>query len=201
MNEELERGETPEAEGDGAPGQETLKPKRSTFIELYEWLECSVHGIILVLLIFTFVARTSMVSGSSMVPTLHEGDMLITSRLFYTPKQGDIVVATMPFRNNEPIVKRVIALGGQEVNIDFTEGTVYVDGVELEEHYVNSKTNRSYDIEFPIVVPEGELFLLGDNRNASQDSRSSEIGTVDERYIFGKVVFRVFPFEQMGKVE
>ena len=107
----------------------------------------------------------------------------------------------MPFRNNEPIVKRVIALGGQEVNIDFTEGTVYVDGVELEEHYVNSKTNRSYDIEFPIVVPEGELFLLGDNRNASQDSRSSEIGTVDERYIFGKVVYRVFPFEQMGKVE
>lgn len=196
MDERQDQGAEPGPEN----GNLTGKMKKNYFNELYEWVECSVFGIVFVLLVFTFVARTSLVSGDSMVPTLHEGDMLITSRLFYTPKQGDIVVATMPFRNGEPIVKRVIAVGGQEVNIDFEEGTVYVDGVELEEGYVNSRTNRQYDIEFPLVVPEGELFLLGDNRNASQDSRSSEIGTVDERYIFGRVIFRVFPFDDFGAV-
>jgi len=164
------------------------------FKELYDWTESAVMAVIVVVLLFTFVGRTSVVSGSSMDKTLASGDMLLISRWGYSGEPGDIVVATKPYSHNEPIIKRIIATGGQTVDIDFEEGIVYVNGEALEEDYTNTPTNRRYDMEFPLTVPEGYVFLLGDNRNGSYDSRAEEIGLVDERYIMGKAYFRIYPF-------
>jgi signal peptidase I len=170
------------------------------FGELYEWVESAVLAVVAVVLLFTFVARTSTVSGSSMVQTLHENDMLVVSRLFYSPQPGDIVVVTKPNYENEPLVKRVIATGGQSINIDFTEGVVYVDGEALDEPYVNTPTNKKYDTVFPLIVPEGELFVMGDNRNGSIDSRSTLIGFIDERYVLGRAYWRILPLSSMERL-
>lgn len=170
------------------------------FKEIYEWVESAVTAVVFVVLLFTFAARTSVVSGSSMVDTLHDREMLVISRLGYSAQYGDIVVATKPYSHNEPIIKRIIATGGQTVDIDFDEGRVYVNGEAIDEPYVNTPTNRSFDMDFPLTVPEGMLFLMGDNRNGSYDSRASEIGLVDERYILGKAYLRVTPFSKFGKL-
>lgn len=183
------------------PSEAAVSKRDKLFKEIYEWVESAVMAVVFVVLLFTFVARTSVVSGSSMVDTLHGGDMLIVSRLGYSAQNGDIVVATKPYSHNEPIVKRIIATGGQTVDIDFKEGVVYVNGEMIDETYVNTPTNRKYDMQFPLTVPDGYLFLLGDNRNGSYDSRAQEIGLVDERYILGKAYIRVLPFSDFGTLK
>lgn len=190
----------PEEEQISVDTASVLTKRDRIFKELYEWVESAVLAVVFVVLLFTFVARTSVVSGESMLQTLQNSDMLIISRLGFSAQPGDIVVATKPYYANEPIVKRIIATGGQSVDIDFVEGTVYVNGEALEEKYTNTPTNRQYDMEFPLTVPEGYLFLMGDNRNGSLDSRSTEIGLVDERYILGKAYLRVMPFSSFGKL-
>lgn len=149
-----------------------------------------------VLLVFSLCLRIVVVSGPSMNNTLYDGDWLIVlSNVFYgEPKAGDIVVASKDaFDDGNPIIKRVIATEGQTVDIDFTAGIVYVDGVALDEPYTLTLTNLSEGVPFPIVVDEGSLFVMGDNRNSSKDSRSYEIGLIDEREILGKAIFLVFP--------
>jgi len=168
------------------------------FINAYEWLESLTHAAVVVVLLFLFVFRTSVVSGISMEKTLQGGDMLIVSRLGGDVEVGDIVVVTKPYSHNEPIIKRVIATEGQNVDINFDMGVVFVDGELIEESYVNSPTNDHYDMEFPQTVPEGHIFCLGDNRNDSYDSRAAEIGMIDERYVLGKVYLRVMPFDKFG---
>lgn len=128
-----------------------------------------------------------------MVPTLDNNDWLIVSAINHDIEQGDIVISTQPNAFDEPIVKRVIAKGGQTVDIDFTAGKVYVDGVELDEPYIAAPTHAMEGNTFPMVVPEGKLFLMGDNRNDSTDSRSPMVGCVDERYILGVVKCRLMP--------
>ena len=119
----------------------------------------------------------------------------------YKPKRGDIVIVTQPNDMNHSLVKRVIATGGQTINIDAVAGKVYVDDKELDEPYILEPTYVAGNIKYPFVVPEGTLFVMGDNRNVSLDSRSDRIGTIDERYIKGKVWFRIYPFNRIGVVK
>ena len=142
------------------------------------------------------VFRVVVVSGPSMMQTLKNGDALILlSNVFYkSPKYGDIVVASKDsFKNGEPIIKRVIATEGQTVDIDFDKGIVYVDGVALDEPYTNTTTNLFEGAAFPQLVKEGCVFVLGDNRNDSMDSRSVDIGQIDCRELLGKAIFLVLP--------
>ena len=166
--------------------------------EVYEWVESLVYSLVVVVLLFTFVFRIVGVDGNSMLPTLHNEDRVILTNLFYEPKRGDIVVVTQPNERNEPIIKRIIATGGQEVNIDFQKHEVYVDGELLQEDYILAPTALPYDVKFPVTVPEGKVFVMGDNRNDSWDSRASGVGFIDERYILGEAVFRVYPFNSLG---
>ena len=135
------------------------------------------------------------VSGPSMIPTLQDGDRLlvVNSLLCGDYQVGDIVIARKDTFDSNPIVKRVIATAGQTVDIDFNLGEVYVDGELLDEDYINDYTYREEGTVFPLTVPEGEVFVMGDNRNHSNDSRDSSLGTVDTRLLIGKAVFLVFP--------
>ena len=161
--------------------------------DVYDWVQSLVVALLVCVLIFTFVVRVVNVSGTSMLDTLHNNDRIMISNLFYTPKQGDIVVLRKESFSEEPIVKRIIALEGQTVDIDFEKGIVYVDGEALEEPYVLEPTRRRIDFEDETVVPDGCMFVLGDNRNGSTDSRDLRIGCVDERLIMGKAVFLLIP--------
>lgn len=181
------------------------KEKSGGFVvEIYEWLEAVAFALALVVLMFTFVFRIVSVSGPSMQPTLHSGDRIVLSSLFYTPKNGDIVVVTQPnSHDNEPLIKRVIAVEGQTIDVDAETDTVMVDGVKLNETYIlEQDIEREGDAyEFPITVPEGKIFVMGDNRNDSFDSRDPGLGMVEEKYIMGKAVFRIYPFESVGGLD
>ncbi len=163
--------------------------------EVYEWVRLLVCSVLAVVLVFTFAIRLIGVDGHSMVPTLQDGDRLLVLNDplcgGYIP--GDIVVLRKESFLPTPIVKRVIAAEGQVVDIDFVSGIVYVDGQRLHEDYVNELTFTTEGTEFPLTVPEGCVFVLGDNRNNSTDSRDVRLGTVDERYIIGRAVFLLFP--------
>lgn len=175
--------------------QENQEQKKIPGRDLYEWVQALVCSVLTVVVIFTFCIRLIGVDGHSMVPTLQHGDrLLVANSMFYNDYQyGDIVVLTKETFLSEPIVKRVIAVGGQTVDIDFASGSVYVDGKLLNEPYINELTFREEGVEFPITVPEGSIFVMGDNRNHSDDSRNSHLGTVDTRYVIGKAVFLAFP--------
>lgn len=167
---------------------------------LFEWVETLVIAFFAVILFFTFVFRLAAVNGESMLPTLVDKDRLIVSYLFYTPKNGDIVIVN----NDNPalekvIVKRVIATEGQTVDIDFDSGEVKVDGKVLQEDYINNLTlldEGGHD--YPVTVPENCVFVMGDNRMNSLDSRDSRVGFVPEEEILGKVSLRIFPFSRFG---
>jgi len=160
------------------------------------YLHDLIFGLVAVLLIFMLLFRVIIVSGPSMKQTLQDGDCLILlSSIFYkNPKPGDIVVASKSsYKDGEPIIKRVIATEGQKVDIDFVNGIVYVDDIALEESYVNTPTNLFEGVEFPLVVEPGCVFVMGDNRNDSKDSRSPDIGMVDRRELLGKVLILAIP--------
>lgn len=163
--------------------------------EVYEWMRAMVCSVLTVVVLFTFVIRMIGVEGYSMLPTLQDGDrLLVLNSLLYSDyRYGDIVVLRKDTFLKEPIVKRVIATEGQTVDIDFFSGTVYVNGEALREDYINELTFLKEGTEFPLTVPEGCVFVMGDNRNRSSDSRDARIGAVDVRYVIGRAVFLVFP--------
>jgi len=166
---------------------------------IFDLISIFASATIIVALAFVFLFRTVEISGDSMVDTLHDGERIILSAYIDEPKQGDVVVTCQPseYDNIESVlVKRVIATEGQTVDIDFLAGIVYVDGVALDEPYTNTPTNRMEGTLFPLVVPEGQVFVMGDNRNFSSDSRDSRIGTINKNYVLGKALFRVVPFGQ-----
>ncbi len=199
-----------------SPATEEVQAVRSGAIQgdgrlsSFEWVESLIIAIIVVGIVFTFVFRIVTVSGSSMYPNLQHGDRLIVTSWFYTPQAGDIVVLKRTDGLNEPIVKRVIATEGQNIYIDYDAGDVYVDGQILDEtaYLGDTKTYRPMAseeeiYEFPeegLEVPEGYIFVLGDNRSVSKDSRYRDVYMVDERYILGKAQFILFPFSRLGVV-
>lgn len=169
--------------------------EKSRSRELYEWVQALVCSVLAVVLVFTFGVRLIGVDGHSMVPTLQDGDRLLVLNGFlcggYRP--GDIVVLRKESFLPTPIVKRVVAVEGQVVDVDFGSGTVFVDGKPLQEDYTNERTFTPEGTEFPLTVPEGSVFVMGDNRNHSTDSRSDRLGTIDTRYIIGRAVFLALP--------
>lgn len=166
--------------------------------EMYDWIYCLVIALIICVIIFAFFIRVIDVVGTSMNPTLNNSDKMLASGLFYKPSVGDVVV----FKKNEydpdkALVKRVIAVEGQEINMDFDKGIVYINGQPIVEDYILEPTMNKLDFIGPKTVPEGCVFVMGDNRNASVDSRKSEIGMVDTRLILGKVYFVIYPISEI----
>ena len=193
-----EPAEGAETAPDSGGAHEKKKEQQKT--DAFDWVQCVVTALLVCILLFVFAGRTVGVVGPSMESTLFEGDRLIISNLFYTPRQGDIVILRKDTFKDEAIVKRIIAVGGQTVDIDFDEGIVYVDGRALIEDYINEPTYRPLDFDGEITVPEGSVFVLGDNRNRSNDSRDERIGCVDVRYIIGKAIWRITPFSSFGSL-
>ncbi len=179
--------------------------KESRASSIYEWLEIFIISVAAVFILFSFVARVAVVDGGSMLPTLSNGDKLLVRQLFYTPKQGDIIVCQSEnYGLDKPLVKRIIATEGQRVRLDRENWKIYINGEPLDESYKiylesGSMVGWEYDTD-EIVVPKGHVFVMGDHRNDSLDSRSRRIGMIDERYIIGEVVFRFMPFASFGTV-
>lgn len=186
------------------PDQPKLTKSEEFRQDLYFWLQALVVALVVIILVFTFVGRIITVDGSSMLPTLHDKDVMVLRSIGYTPKQGDVVVLTKDFwlYEDKPIVKRVIAVGGQHIRIDYDAGLVYVDGEALDEPYILEPMQwKGGDLTITEMdVPEGSVFVLGDNRNDSSDSRHYELGAIDERYILGQAVMVLFPFQDFGLI-
>ena len=169
--------------------------KRSVSADLFDWAEALVYALAVLVVICAFFVY----------PTLHEGDQLLISSFGYDePERGDIVVLMADGFMDEPLVKRVIALGGDTVEIDGEEGVVYVNGEALYEPYINDLAGQAMytgDLTGAFTVPEGEVFVMGDNRNGSSDSRKLyEVGTIPYEKIVGKAIFRIFPFSRVGSL-
>ncbi len=169
--------------------------------EIYEWMQSLVAALLVCVLVFAFLVRIIGIIGSSMEHTFSDGDSVVISNLFYEPKQGDVVVLRKLSFMEEPIIKRVIAVAGQTVDIDFEKGIVRVDDKPLTEPYIAEPTLTPLDFDGKITVPENCVFVMGDNRNYSADSRDSRVGCVDTRYIMGKVLIRLLPFEKFGTID
>ena len=168
---------------------------------ILEWYEALISAALVLVLIFSFFFRIIQVDGSSMVPTLVNGDKLIVWGAGYEPQRGDVVIVDSYTAYGKPLVKRVIAKGGDTVSIDYATGTVAVNGEVLQEDYIAEPTYLGYDVQFPYTVPEGTVFVMGDNRNQSLDSRSTYVGCIDERDILGKVLVCFMPFTDFGVVK
>ena len=188
----MENKETPSTHNGEAQVDKKQERKETILLYLHDF----VIWLVAILLIFLLLFRVVVVSGPSMNDTLVHGDyLLLLNNVFYTdPKQGDVIVAAKSsFKDGEPIIKRVIATEGQWVDIDFDAGIVYVNGTALEEPYTKTPTNIFEGVGFPLMVDEGCIFVMGDNRNESKDSRSLEIGLIDKREVLGKAIFLFLP--------
>ena len=185
---------------------EPTELKRPAGAELFEWLQMVLVCVVGAVIAFNCVVRLSVVDGHSMDPTLEHGELMLVWSLGYEPKQGDVVVmnkTTAKFLGEAAIVKRVIATGGQVVDIDYGTSTVFVDGVALEEDYtleeMYQKGGHMEGTHFEI--PEGEIFVMGDNRNGSTDSRDDRLGTIHEDYVLGRAVCAIWPVGKIGLIE
>ena len=191
--------------------------KNNLFNDIVEILETMLISVFVVLLLFTYLMRPVTVDGSSMVPTLQDNDRLVMRRLLYHPHRGDIVVVSnyaghildsngnvvnSGYSLNENLIKRVIAVSGQTIEIREKEGAVYIDGQPLQEDYINELTHTNDGaFSYPLTIPEGYIFVMGDNRNHSTDSRNPSIGLVAEEDVLGQAYFRYCSIETDGSGE
>ena len=179
--------------------------KRTPQQAVYDWIEIVAVSLSVVLLFLTFIARVTTVVGDSMLPTLHDGESLLVIGIGYTPKSGDIVVVQDDRSEiNYPIVKRVIGTENDVIEFDFDNWAVYVNGEKLDEDYINKKdfvNMKSYGCDDKVKVPEGCVFVMGDNRNGSTDSRDSRLGFVSVDDVIGKVALRLSPLDKFGAVD
>lgn len=193
-------------EGNGRlPEERSEKPERQdgdVLSGIFDYMESFIFAAVAVVLLCTFVFRLVRVDGESMVPTLEDGDFLISTHAFYQPREGDIVVVTQPNEITTPLIKRVVATQGDTIDIDYKAGLVTINGEELYEPYINEPTYYLPEsaTELPLVVPRGKVFVMGDNRNNSSDSRDSRLGLIDERYIMGKTFVRIMPLGRIGGI-
>ena len=190
-------------------GEEEQAEPRRPGSDLYEWLQMFLGCVVAAVVLFNCVARLTRVDGESMNHTLQDGEIMLIWSLGYTPAQGDIVVLNKTpvllhgWPGPRAIVKRVIATGGQTVDIDYSTGTVYVDGQPLVEPYLPEEMYQSYAVTMQQThweVPEGSIFVMGDNRNHSTDSRDIQLGPIDTDYILGRAVLALWPSERFGAV-
>lgn len=168
--------------------------------DLLDWLDSIVLAMLVIVLLFTFVVRVVRVDGHSMQPGLQNDDKILIASQPYQPRYGDVVVVDSYIPHGLPLIKRVIGLPGDTIDIDYTAGTVYRNGTALAEPYTAEPTYLAETVSFPLTVPEGTLFLMGDNRNNSADSRDSRIGCVDCRDILGRALVRIWPLNKAGGI-
>jgi len=176
-------------------------PPPVRFGGLYDWMQSIVMVFLPIIFLLTFVGRTMAVQEISMTPTLLDGDRMIVRSILYTPQRGDVVIfSRYDFSDGAALVKRIIGLAGDVIDVNPETGFVYLNGEPLYEPYANEPIRRvgMRDISFPHTVPEGHVFVIGDNRNHSTDSRDSDIGPVDEREIIGQVVAIILPLNRAG---
>jgi len=177
--------------------EDTSVDSETPFQSLYDWMQSIVTVFLVVIFMLTFVGRTMGVQGHSMMPTLHEGDRMIVRSIFYTPAHGDVVVlARHDFEDGAALVKRVIALAGDVVDVDTLTGSVYLNGRALIEPYTSGPVMVAGDMDYPFTVPAGYVFVIGDNRNHSSDSRHRTLGPIDEREIIGRLSAVILPFNR-----
>jgi signal peptidase I len=192
-------------------------PQKSFLNDIFDVMEAVFISVFVVVLFFAYVARPVTVDGRSMESTLHDQDRLFMSDLFYTPDYGDIVIVDNSvswtydasgnlvqgngIAEDKRLIKRVIAKGGDELDIHFSTGEVYLNGELLDEPYINNATVSNYGaFSYPVVIPEGYLFVMGDNRQNSTDSRASAVGFVSEDQVLGKALFRFAPLSDFGSI-
>lgn len=215
MSDMFESSPQPQSEAQPTPPDETPEEMRDLEEQekkppedLFYWLNALTTALVCLVVVFTFFGRLTRVDGDSMTNTLQNGQLLLVWSLGYQPEQGDIVVlnkTTVEHLGGVAIVKRVIATGGQTVDIDYAANAVYVDGERLDEPYIKEPmadlTGDPLRSQTHFEVPDGSIFVMGDNRNGSDDSRNSLIGFIDEDYVLGKAVFSIFPFSTFGALD
>lgn len=176
------------------------KPNKLISI-IFDTLDSLKGAVTVVFIIFMLLFRAVGVEGSSMTPTLVDGDWVAVSSVTSHVNHGDIVVITQPWERDIPIIKRVIGVAGDTIDINFETGEVFINGELQQEDYILEPTLTNYNAAFPLTVPEGRIFVMGDNRNGSLDSRSSKVGLIDERYVLGRAAFRIWPNTKNLKVK
>jgi signal peptidase I len=183
-----------------SPNQIRVVNSEGALAGFYDWIKCILFAIAIVIVCLTFVFRLVDVDGSSMYDTLLSGDKVIVTNFMYEPEDGDIVVISHGAEYAKPIIKRVIATEGQTIQLDYENDRIIVDGVVLDEPYLDDSTfcDNIGDNEIPEVIPEGKIFVMGDNRRVSKDSRSTEIGLIEVENVIGKAQFVAFPFDNFG---
>lgn len=189
MDEQLQKSESPEQ-----------KSAPSTLDNAIEWVESVASALIIIVIIFVFLGRQATVEGYSMENTFYDQDKVLVNNSFYEPQKGQ-VIALYSGNLDKPLIKRVVAVAGDTVDVDYDANVVYVNGEATKEAYIKEPMRYppgNYAMtELPVTVPEGMVFVMGDNRNHSEDSRYQEVGLINEDTIIGKVILRFYPFDQL----